>query len=160
VEEVQATFPDLERARQAIDALERAGVEGGHISLGGRPARVAAHQRDTREPDATVTRLVTTRTAMAAIGGGIVGGIVGFLLGLGLSGDAAVLATTFGGVIVGGAVGGVLGGVSSVDMSRAWELTQHQVGDGPVTVAVQSSDPDELARARDTLGAEEREHRG
>jgi outer membrane lipoprotein SlyB len=155
VGEVRAAFPDLERARKAIDALERSGVEGGHISLEGRPAREAAEETDTRAPDARVTRLVTRRTAIAAILGGVVGGVAGFLLGLALSGDAALLATTLGGVIAGGAVGGVIGGVSSVDMSQAWELTQHRVEDGPVRVAVQTSDRDELARAEETLRAED-----
>jgi outer membrane lipoprotein SlyB len=160
VEEVHAAFPDLERARKAIDALERAGVDGGHISLGGRPARVAARQRDIRKPDARVTRLVSKRTLMGATAGGLVGALAGFLLGLALPGDAALVATTIGGVIAGGAVGGVIGGVSSVDMSEAWELTQHRAGDGPVTVAVQSSDSDELARAREALEAEDPSRQG
>jgi hypothetical protein len=153
--ELRAAFPSMERARRAIDSLERAGVDGGHIHLAGRPAAEAAVDTDTRGPDARVTRLVTKRTARMAVAGSLVGGVGGVLLGFGLSGDAGLWAGAIGGVVAGGAVGGVIGAYSSVDMSPAWELTQHPVDGGLVYVTVQADSPDEVQRAEEALKGEE-----
>lgn len=153
--QLRAAYPSMDRARQAIDSLERGGVDGGSIHLGGRPAAEAATDVDTRGPDARVTRLVSKRIVIAAVAGSLVGGLAGLLLGLALSTDAGLWAATIGGIVVGGGVGGVIGGVSSVDMSRAWELTQHRVGDGPVYVTVDSTDPEVLRRAEEALKGEE-----
>ena len=52
---VVATYADMEAARRAISALERAGVDGDDISLIGRQVDVVAHEQDTRERDAHLT---------------------------------------------------------------------------------------------------------
>lgn len=98
---LRAAYPNMERARRAIDSLERAGVDGGSIHLAGSPAAEAATDVDTRAPDAQVTRLVGKRTGIAALAGSLVGGLAGLLLGLALSTDAGLWAATIGGVVVG-----------------------------------------------------------
>lgn len=148
--ELRAAYPNMERARRAIDALERAGVDGGHIALAGDTAEEAATDTDTRVPDERVTRRVGKRAIIGALAGAVVGTVVGLLLGVALSGGA-LWGAVMGGFLVGGTVGGILGGVSSLDMSEAWELTQHPARGGPVHVSVHSEDPDELARAEEAL---------
>jgi hypothetical protein len=150
--ELRAAYPNMERARRAIDALERAGVDGGQIALAGDTAQEAATDTDTRVPDEKVTRRVGKRAVVGALAGAVVGTVVGLLLGAALSGGGGALwAAAMGGFLVGGTVGGILGGVSSLDMSEAWELTQHPARSGPVHVSVHSDDPDELARAKEAL---------
>src|SRR5437867_11945859 len=48
---VVAVYPDMEAARKAVDALERAGVEAGNISLLGKRVEEAAGNVDTRNRD-------------------------------------------------------------------------------------------------------------
>jgi hypothetical protein len=146
---VVATFPDMERARHAISALERGGVEGVNISLLGRAAEEAATNPDARERDAGVTKDVTK----AAVAGGAAGtgvgaaaGFVGGALAFGIPGigpviGSAVWAATLGGAGVGAAIGGLVGGTAATSQGETWEQTyQESIHSGRVLVGVHSDD--------------------
>jgi hypothetical protein len=156
---VLAVFPDMDAARQAIDGLERAGIDAGHISLLGPGAEREAGDTDTTERDVEATGHVGGRALAGGAAGTAAGGAVGFLAGLvafsipgvGPVIGAGVWAATAAGAIGGGAVGGVLGGISSVGMTPAWELTHGHVRGGRVVVGVHSEDEEEMGRAEESL---------
>lgn len=77
-----AAFPGMEEARDALDALEAAGVESSKISLLGPRAEEAAEETDTRGRDLEVTKDVGKKVAAGAAAGSAVGGAAGFLAGL------------------------------------------------------------------------------
>src|SRR5205809_202375 len=62
-----------------------------------------------------------------------------------------IWAATVGGAVAGGGVGGMVGGVSSVDVSDAWELTYQGVRGGRVMVGVHSDDPGVVDRGAQAL---------
>src|SRR5437016_7765152 len=74
---VVATYPDMDTARKALKALERAGVDGDDISLLGRQADVVAAEEDTRERDAHLTGDVTKKVAEGGAIGTVAGAVVG-----------------------------------------------------------------------------------
>jgi hypothetical protein len=156
---VLAAFPDMQRAREAIDALERAGIEAAKISLLGPAAEEAAENLDTRERDAGMAGRVGSRATMGAVAGGATGGLAGFLAGLAAFAipgvgpvlGAGVWAATIGGAVAGGSVGGVIGGYSAVDMSEAYELTYDSVRAGRVVVGVHSEDPAHVEKGEEVL---------
>src|SRR5687767_9457393 len=111
---VTATFPGMDEARDAISALEGAGIESGRISLIGPRAEEAAEETDTRQRDLDVTKDIGKKVAAGAAAGTTVGGAVGFLAGLAAFAipgvgpvlGAGVWAATAAGGVAGGAVGG------------------------------------------------------
>lgn len=148
-----AKFPDMARARQAMDALQRAGIEAAEVTIEGRAAERAAARTDTSDRDARVAEHVGSRAALGAVIGIAVGAAVGLMAGivvLDLS-TASVVAATISAAVAGGAVGGVLGGVSSADLAEEWELTHDPAARGPVLVVVHSDDPEEIDRAAGVL---------
>jgi hypothetical protein len=157
-----ATYPNLEAARQAMGALERAGIEATHISLLGRSAEEAAAESvvDTNIADKRVSRDVSKGTVTGAAVGGAAGGLAGFLAGaaaFAIPGVGPVVGTgiwvaTFGGALFGSGVGGVIGGISRINMSDDWDLTyQNALREGKVLLAVHTDDRTELDRARMAL---------
>jgi hypothetical protein len=156
-----ATFGRMDRARRAMDALQRAGVEATLIHLRGPEAERAAGQVDTTERDVRETSRIGSRAAMGgAIGsaiGVVIGGVIGALVFEPFAGGfwGALLA----GAIGGGAVGGVAAGVGSADLVEDVELTYDRDDVGPVRVEVFSPDPDVAARAAEVLERADGVHR-
>ena len=152
---IVATFPDMETARKAFDALERAGIDGDDISLLGRHADEAAAETETRERDAhlvgDVGEHVVKGGAIGSVAGAIAGGVAFMIPGVGPAVGAGIWAATLGGAIAGGAVGGVAGGVSSMDQSEDWELTYDDVAAGKVLVAAHAEDGEEADKQESVL---------
>lgn len=152
--DVIATFPDMERARRAVQALQLAGVEAASIELFGAPAEEAAADRGTREADERFARTMWRRTWI----GGLLGTIAGAVLGGAAAawalrdvggGEAVALvwAGVAGTAVLGMGAGAATGATSSAQMSRAWELTFHTVGPGQVGVSVHTDRDSEARRA-------------
>lgn len=146
-------YPDMRRAREAMAALERSGIEAAEISLEGGPAQEASGDPVTAERDLRVTGHVGKR----AITGLAVGGLIGAVIGVVAAGIATggfeglvVWAAAIGGAIAGGAVGGVMTGLATPAMTEDWELTHEPVADG-VRIRVTSDDPGEIERAEEIL---------
>ena len=161
---VVATFPDMHRARDAIMALERAGVEADNISLLGRAGDEVANEPDPAERDAGVTKDVTKAALAGTAVGGAVGGIAGFIAGalaFGIPGIGPVVgsgiwAATLGAAGVGGPIGGLVAGAAALGESEAWESTYHEsVRAGRVVVAVHADDRQHLDRATEVLRGQE-----
>jgi outer membrane lipoprotein SlyB len=151
-ENVTATYRSLEGARQAMTALERAGIDSSRISLEGeRPARAAA-EHDTSRRDLRVTGQLGSRVLIGGVVGAAAGGLVGWLIGsLAFEGFPAMLATVIAGVIAGSVIGGALSGYGTPAMSEDWELTHQDEPPGQTRVRVTSDDSEELDRAAGLL---------
>jgi isoaspartyl peptidase/L-asparaginase-like protein (Ntn-hydrolase superfamily) len=156
---VVAVFLGMPEAREAIDALERAGIDAAEVSLLGPAAEEAAEHFDTRDRDAGMAGRVGSRATVGAVAGGATGGLAGFLAGLAAFAipgvgpviGAGVWAATIGGAVAGGSVGGVIGGYSAVDMNEAYELTYESVRAGRVVVGVHSEDPAHVQKGEEIL---------
>src|SRR5947199_4801710 len=144
---VVATYPDMEAARKAFNALEAAGVDGDDMSLLGRHADEAAAEMETRERDAhlmgDVGEHVVKGGAIGSVAGAIAGTVAFVIPGVGPAVGVGIWAATLGGAIAGGAVGGMAGGVSSIDQGEDWELTFDDVAEGKVLVATHAADEHE-----------------
>lgn len=147
---VVATYPDMNAARKAFDALEAAGVDGDDMSLLGRHADEAAAETETRERDAHLVGDVSEKAAkggaIGSVAGAIAGGVAFMIPGVGPGIGVGIWAATLGGAIAGGAVGGVAGGVGAMDQSEDWELTYDDVAEGRVLVATHAEDEAEAER--------------
>jgi outer membrane lipoprotein SlyB len=136
---VVATFPDMEAARKAFDALEKAGIDGDDMSLLGRTADRVAAETDTRDRDAHLVGEVSDHVvkggAIGSVAGAIAGTVAFVIPGIGPGIGVGIWAATLGGAVAGGAVGGVAGGVSAFDQGEDWELTFDDVAEGKVLVA-------------------------
>jgi hypothetical protein len=171
---VVTVFPGMQQAREAIDALERGGIDAAEVSLLGPAAEEAAEHLDTLDRDEGMAERVGSRATVGAVAGGATGGLAGFLAGLAAFAipgvgpvlGAGVWAATIGGAVAGGSVGGVIGGYSAVDMNEAYELTYESVRAGRVVVGVHSEDPAhvqkgaEILRKLDPLGVDHFEASG
>lgn len=167
---VVATFPDMKAARHAIDALERAGVDGDDISLLGRTVDAAAAQEDTRDRDAHLVGDVSEKAmkggAIGTVAGAVAGAVAFVIPGIGPGIGAGIWAATLGGAVAGGAVGGMAGGVAATNESEDWELTYDEVASGRVLVAGHTddqADADRLAgllQKHDPLKVERFDERG
>lgn len=154
-----ACFPDMEGARQAIEALERAGVPSSHISLLGPQAEEAADVTDTSQVDERIGEKAVRATLGGAAAGAGVGGAVGFIAGavaFGIPGvgpavGAGIWASTLGGAAAGGGVGFTAGAMAKMKQSQAWELTLQEVGEGYVVVGAHTDDADEFDGAVEAL---------
>jgi hypothetical protein len=156
---VTACYPDMEAAREGVEALERSGVTGSRISLLGPQAEEAAEVRDTRQRDeATLQEGMKSTLGGAAVGTGT-GAALGFLAGavafgipgVGPAAGAGIWATTIGGAAAGGGVGFTAGAMARMKQSQAWELTLQDVSAGRVVVGAHTDDPEELDRAVEAL---------
>jgi hypothetical protein len=149
---VVATFPDLDRARQVIKALGRAGVEADDVSMLGRQVEEVASDPDTRLRDLDVTGDLAKKAAVAGGAGSVVGGIVGAaafaLPGLGPVIGSGIWAAVAGGVAAGGAVGGMVGAVSASELGPEWEVSYgDSLRSGHVLVAVHARNDEEARTA-------------
>jgi MFS family permease len=157
---VAASFPSMESARVAIEALEHAGVDGDDIELLGRTADAARTPTNPKPTDRRVALHLVRRIAVGAALGALAGFVLGVLAGLIVAAvtDAtdsrAGLVTAFAivGIGIGTTLGILLAFERAVGLSDAWPLTFEDVPDGPpVWVAVYTRAPRERARAADAL---------
>lgn len=155
--DVIATLSDMGRAREAVQALQLAGIDAAQISLFGPAADEAVADLDVREADAAFTDVMWRRTWIGGLVGAAIGALVGAVGGgavlwASLPEASAVLwAAIVGTAVLGLGTGAATGGTSSAQMSRAWELTFHRVGDGEVGVAVHTERPEEAVTAERIL---------
>jgi hypothetical protein len=157
---VIAVVENLERAREALNALSRAGIQPANTSLLGPAAERARAETlvDPAAQDGAVIEDVVKASAVGSVAGGAAGGAAGFLAGLaafaipgiGPAVGTGMWISTLGGAVLGSGVGGVLGGVSSISSSDAWALS-HQVQKGHALVGVHSDDAETVRRARDIV---------
>ena len=149
-----ATYTSLDRAREAMTALERSGIEGADVSLEGDGAdsRPAGSDDSLRERDRGVARQFASRAFVGAGIGLVVGVLVGLLIGsLSFERGSATIASAIAGGLAGAALGGVWGGLLTPAMSRDWERTHVGSSGGSVRVAVTTDDAEALDRAERIL---------
>ncbi|MEX2654615.1 MAG: hypothetical protein WD532_06230 [Acidimicrobiia bacterium] len=139
---VVAAVRDAEAARDAIESLERNGVDGSRIALLGSIDSSAGTPR-LRGAIGRVGRLFLAGFVLGAI----VGATAGWLSGIGGS-AAPLLWGLF------GALGGAfVVAVSSFGVSRAWWRTFEGENAGTLAVGVHTDDPDEADVAARVLEA-------
>lgn len=156
---VTGSFDDNDRARQAIEALELAGVSPSDLSLLGPSGEAAADVRDTSSVDEAVISEGMKSTLGGAAAGSGVGAVVGFVAGAAVFGvpgfgpavAAGIWATTLGGVAAGGGIGFTAGAIAEMKQSQVWELTLQDVGQGHFVVGAHTDDWGEFERARNAL---------
>lgn len=146
---VVAVYPSMDRAREGMDALEAAGVEGASISLQGEGAARAAARGDTSERDRRAVGKVGKRAMTFAIAGTVLGAVIGLTLGLGFLGTAGTIAATIAGAVAIGGLGAVWGGLSRLDMSEDWELTHE--GNGGAMLRLEARSDHDLRAGLDAL---------
>lgn len=153
------SLPSMQAARQAVEALDWAGVANSDITLGGSLAAQAVTATDTAAADGRLGASAARATLGGAAIGSALGAAVGLLAGgatFGLTSmdpalGAGLWATTLGGTAAGGGVGFTTGAMATMKQSQAWELTLHDVGEGHVSVEVHTEDPRELDKATKAL---------
>jgi hypothetical protein len=156
---VSALYPDMERARRAIEALQNDGIEVGRITLSGEGADAAKRIANTRLNSNASDAPILGRVIWRCVWWSIVGAVIGFGVGLafGLSGvtflgmsNSLVLQvaswTMF--LHIAGALWGAYAGISN---GSAWELTFQPVGVGRVFVNVAASNERDSHRAERVL---------
>ncbi len=153
---VVATFAEMEKAREAVLALGRAGIEADKVSMVGRDVEEVTSDPDTRLRDMEVTGEVAKKAMLGGTAGTVIGGLAGaaaFIIpGVGPAVGTGIWAAVAAGGVAGGAVGGMVGGVASIDLNDEWELTfQDALKGGKVLVAVHADDAEQAAQARRTL---------
>ncbi|HEX6311955.1 MAG TPA: hypothetical protein VF152_10035 [Acidimicrobiia bacterium] len=155
---VAASFPDMEAARGAIEALENVGVDGDDIDLLGQRAEAARVPSSPSRADRRVAGHMARRIALGAVVGAGAGALVGVVLGLIVLavtsvGGGAGLVFAFGliGVGMGVVVMVFLSFERSVGFSDAWPLTFEDAPEGSVWVAIYTRDPKTRDRADDAL---------
>ena len=146
---VTALYPTMDRAREGMDALEAAGVEGASISVGGRGAARAAVKGDTSERDRRAVGNVGKRAMAFGLAGTALGALIGLGLGLAFLGTAGTMAATIGGAVAMGGLGVVWGGLSRLDMAEDWELTQER--NGQAVIRLEARTDDELRTGLEAL---------
>jgi outer membrane lipoprotein SlyB len=151
---VTASFPDLDHARQAMDSLQRGGIEAARIHLSGRAVERAAGRLDTSRRDVREPAHIGSRAILGGLIGLVAGGLIGLVVGLLVfeAGGPAVLGAAVAGAVAGAVVGGMIGGLASADLSEEAELTYEPVKDGRVRVTVSAETEEEIERAEALLG--------
>lgn len=165
---VVAKFALLDDARDAIEHLEHAGIDGDAISLLGAAPEEARHEGGQRRPDRRMLRHMIARVGRGIAIGCVVGAPVGISIAALLvvvfsakSTGSLFAACALGGVLFGGLTGAMTSMERAAGFSEAWPLTFYEVSGGPVWVAVfdgsrqasdalAASDPIELRHPVDT----------
>jgi hypothetical protein len=153
---VVATFPDMDVARKAIDALARAGIEAEDVSVLGQAVEEARSDPDTRLRDLDATADVAKKAGAGAAAGGALGALAGaaaFIIpGVGPVVGMGILAAAAAGTVAGASVGGMVGGVAGLSLEDDWDLTfQESLREGRVLVAVHAADKSDVDKAAEVL---------
>lgn len=150
-----ARFDDRTRAREAMLALESAGIDGADIGLIGPNATRAARRARRRRPDAAdsqITRWVAGRSLGMSVRIGLIGAAAGLVVGLvigAITGSwvfAPVVAVIVG--VFAAVVGAMVGAERSAGLNDTWELTFHEGPRDSVWVALYGGD---VGRASEIL---------
>ena len=153
---VVATFPDMEKARSAVDALASAGIEAEDMSLLGTEVDAARNDPDTKVRDMEATGAIAKRVGTGAAAGTALGALAGAatfaIPGVGPVIGAGMLAAVIGGGVAGGSVGGMVGGVAGVSLEEDWDLTFNEsIRAGRTLVAVHAAEKSDVAKAAKVL---------
>jgi outer membrane lipoprotein SlyB len=150
-----ATYENPDKARAALQALERKGVEAADIELfgpgiasGKRPVTNDEQQAIDMRSTAAVGKRFTAVSAALAVVGAIVGGVLGAVVSDGYGGG--ILAGVLGGFIVGGLLGFLWGGYGSLPANEQFADTFQSDG-GETSLAVHADDETVIDLARETL---------
>jgi hypothetical protein len=160
---VEAEYPTMEGATQAMSALEWAGIEAVNVNLAGPAVEEAFYKRDTQQRDTRVARDMVKRAGGGALISiivlGFAGGIAGLIVGRasGLSAYDAWLTCGLGallGGLIGGFVGAMVGGEVALNMNEASEFKYDDSEEGmPAIVRVHVRDEKMAQRAATILQA-------
>lgn len=169
---VLGTFDDLRGAREAVLALERAGVDGREVSLlapdhdeeSGSEDEVSGSEAASRDLEVTDDLAVSAGVGSAA--GAVLGGLAGAaafaIPGVGPVVGAGIWAAVGGAAIGGSAAGGIAGAIRAAGLSGAWEGSYSSaLEDGKAVVAVHAPDQEGATRAASVLteaGADDVRH--
>ncbi len=151
--ELVAIYPDADLARRAIEALSRAGIDGGDIRLHGVPTAVVPDRADDRRVDRGVARALGGRYLRGLLVGaaaGIVFGVVVF----GLASDASgwwLVAGAAGGATFGAGVGALVSLLGAPTMATGWGETFSSRAPRGVALSVLTTRSARLRRARRVL---------
>ncbi|MFN0092827.1 MAG: hypothetical protein ACKVWR_21540 [Acidimicrobiales bacterium] len=160
---VVAAFEGLEEGRDALVALERAGIDGSKLAFLALDAasHPPAPEQSAEQPEAGHDdEEMSGQVAKNAFAGMAVGAPVGALAlagaaalipGVGPILGAGVLGAAAGGGALGAWLGGLWGGYSKLPVSSAWEETFTEVRDGRAMVGVHTTDASEAAAAYEVL---------
>ena len=161
-----AAFPNMTLARDAIEALSRAGIEGQQITLRGPAADEAAEEGEFRHPadnaaaDAGLISRWASRVAQGAAMGAVLGVILGVpvgIIGIELLTDndvtfGTVAASAFLGALFLSTIFALVSHVYQLPaQTQAWELTFHDTWDSRNVVGVHVRTQEELETARNVL---------
>jgi len=149
---VSATFGDLDAARDAALAVERAGIDAVRVQIEGietptSPAEV--HRSDSGALGPVAWRVLRFGMLGAAVG--LVGALVFAVAG---ADGGPVVAAALGGAFAGFVVGGLLGLFIRLPVNRAsWDSMGTNViaPNGPYTVRVAAPDAESAVTARQAL---------
>lgn len=137
---VVAAVRDAQAARGAIEALERVGVDGSRIVLGGSGEPVAGGA-----PRGRAVARIGRHFLLGAVLGALAGGAVGWFTAIG-GAAAPWLWSLFGAL-----VGALVVAVWSFGVSRAWIHTFEAEHGGTLAVGVHTDDAEEAELAARTL---------
>lgn len=143
---VVAAFDGLESAREAVLALERAGVAADAVALLGARTDPESNQIDDAPTEADLPVRIVSGAATGAVGAGAIGALTALVIpGIGPVLAAGIWA------VAGATAGGVIGGVSGMGGSEAWRQTFTAIESGNVAVGVHSNDPEVVDLGHETL---------
>jgi hypothetical protein len=156
---VVGTFVGLDEARHGIEALQRAGFDGGAIGLAGETARRAGQDTERARPDRRAVGYVSRRLGAGVVVGTLAGLVVGAVVAaviLLVTDTTAGRGSAVGALIMGAFLGGTWAALVNVYRSVGqdadpWQATFHHVGDGPVGVTAACARPDDVERAERAL---------
>ena len=153
---VVAAFPDMEKARSAVDALSSAGIDAEDMSLLGTAVDEARNDTDTKLRDMEATKTIATRAGAGVAAGTAVGALAGLaafaIPGVGPVVGTGILSAVIGGGVAGASVGGMVGGVAGISLEEDWDLTfQDSIRAGRVLVAVHAAEKADVEKAAKVL---------
>lgn len=153
---VIAEYADMASAREAVEALQFAGVEAAKIRLEGEVARRAAGDtpKNTNKTDGPMTARILGRAMIwgtVGLAAGTLLGVVLYIAGAPGAGSAAAQIAVW--AITGVIAGTLIGAYAALTARRDFDLTYTQpaVGSGTVYVAVLDDDQERRARAAKIL---------
>jgi hypothetical protein len=148
-----ALHPDPRSARGTIEALSRAGVDGGAIVLLGRVEVVTAGRYGDRQTDLGSSLALGGRILKGAAWGVVPGALFGvLLLALATTPTPTVVAAgAGGGAVLGAGIGILLGLLAVPSMAGSWERTFAPLVPGGVAVGIRVEDARTERRAERVL---------
>ena len=149
-----AAYEDMGAAKQAIDALQLAGIEGAEYSLLGATAAEAESKVDkesVQEADAQLTNEFAWRGILWAGVGLAVGAAGGALLTAVPGWPLSIWYSIMLGAIVLGTAGGLVGVISRIDAGENVDAPYRPVSNRHVLLGVISRDPNRVERAESVL---------